>query len=115
MDNAELKIRMKRFNEIEDEIARLKALAETQNVNYADAYNGQNNKTKTNTNAVVFAGAIVVAILSVLSVAAGIVAGILLFGFIFIINTTVKDLRAEATTTLARIDQLRSEQNNLGV
>lgn len=115
MDEAELKLRMKRFNEIEDEIERLRSLAEAQAGNYSDARNGKDNMTKTNTTAVIVGGVIVVAIVSAFSTGLGVVGAILLLALIYVVNSSVTDLKTEATDTLAKIDQLRSEQNKLGL
>jgi hypothetical protein len=109
MEKYQLENRMKRFKEIEDEIERLQTLAEKQASNHIDAYNGKENVTKTNTNAVILVGIVVVAILSALSTAVGIISAILLFGVIYIISSNASSLKLDMNKTLSKIDELRSE------
>jgi hypothetical protein len=113
MEKDELDIRMKRFNEIEDEIERLQTMAEKQADNYINAYNGEENVAKTNTNVAILVGIIVVAILSVLSTALGIISAILLLGFIYLISSNARGLKLGTNKTLSRIDELRHEQKDL--
>lgn len=105
-----LKHRIDRFNEIENEIARLRIDANSQANAFINAYNGNSKSTF-----LLVAGVVATVVLSAINVALGIFALVFLGLLIYAQHSIARDHKTNMNRTLARIDELRAEQSQLDV
>lgn len=105
----DLKSRVARFNEIEDEIERLRGAANSQAGNFLDSYNDSSNTW------ILVGGVIATAILSALNIVLGICALIFLGFMLYGQNSIASGHKSNMNQTLAKIDELRAEQRRLNL
>jgi len=109
MSELNINERIKRFNEIEDEIDRLRTIADSQAGQYIDGYEGKNN----NNNTALLIGFVIVLVCSALNIALGIISGVGLAFFIYTVSSSNTALQNNMNNTLSRIDALKDEQAKL--